>query len=64
VVDYSGGTPFTNGNFQTAAERIWGELGNYYIVEYTPASPNAKDVRNITVKTTRKNAVVHVRKQR
>jgi hypothetical protein len=64
VVDFSGGTPFTNGNFQAAAERIWGELGNHYIVEYTPVVSSTKDVHAVSVKTTRKNAVVRARRQR
>jgi hypothetical protein len=64
LVDFSGGTAFTNSqDFTPFAQRIWSELGTHYMVEY-PAQPGQKDVRSVTVKTTRKNAVVHTRKQR
>jgi hypothetical protein len=64
VVDYTGGTAFTNAaDFTPFAERVWAELGTHYIVEYV-GQPGQKDVRGVSVKTTRKNAVVHARKQR
>ena len=64
LVDYTGGTAFTNAqNFAPFAQRIWSELGTHYMVEYA-GQPGQKDVRGVSVKTTRKNAVVHARKQR
>jgi len=64
LIDFSGGTAFTNAqDFTPFAQRIWSELGTHYMVEYT-GQPGQKDVRNISVKTTRKNAVVRARKQR
>jgi len=64
IVDFTGGTPFTNANdFTPFAQRIWAELGTHYMVEYA-GQPGQKDIRGISVKTTRKNAVVHARKQR
>jgi hypothetical protein len=63
-IDFTGGTAFTNAqNFTPFAQRIWAELGNHYVVEYV-GQPGQKDARNVSVKTTRKNAVVHARKQR
>jgi len=64
LVDFSGGTAFTNAqDFTAFANRIWSELGTHYMVEYVE-QPGQKDVRSVSVKTTRKNAVVHARKQR
>jgi hypothetical protein len=61
LVDASGGTTFNaSGDFAASAQQVWRELGSYYLVSYTPPESN-KDLRKITVRTSRKGAVVRAR---
>jgi hypothetical protein len=64
LVNQTGGSLFENTNeFEDAVDRIWGETGAYYTLEYT--SPGSKrEIHSIEVKTSAGDGKVRARRSR
>ena len=64
VVQRTGGTFFAGlTNYTPAIERVYGDLSQYYMATYTVEASN-KQIRNLTVRTTRKDTTVKARDRR
>jgi hypothetical protein len=50
-------------NYSSAIEQVYGDLSQYYIATYAPPE-SKKDLRSITVRTTRKNTTMKARERR
>ena len=64
LVERTGGAAFGgNSSFVSAAEQVFADLSQYYLLGYEPAA-SKKDLRSISVRVNRKGVTVHTRNKR
>ncbi len=64
LIERTGGEAFGGtSNFVPAVEQVYGDLSQYYLLGYEPAT-SKKDLRSISVRVNRKGVTVHTRNKR